>query len=108
MESETSKAIMESEVRLKVTEDFEADLKKMEDIYMTSLKNWVIQSSNNRKNDGIFIIPFQNDVAEAQVTEQTSTMNEGEPNNGKPDNIHVYLIFSKENNFHFIHQYYCR
>ncbi|KAI9263541.1 kinesin motor domain-containing protein [Helicostylum pulchrum] len=64
MESETSKAIMESEVRLKVTEDFEADLKKMEDIYMTSLKNW-------------------NDVAEAQVTEQTSTMNEGEPNNEK-------------------------
>lgn len=58
MESETSKAIMESEVRLKVTEDFEADLKKMEDIYMTSLKNWVIQSSNDRKNYRIFIIPF--------------------------------------------------
>ncbi|KAI8087301.1 kinesin motor domain-containing protein [Thamnidium elegans] len=64
MESETSKAIMESEVRLKVTEDFETDLKKMEDIYMTSLKNW-------------------NDVTEARVIEQSNTMSEGETNNEK-------------------------
>lgn len=34
---------MESEIRMKVAKDAENDLKKMEEIHMTSLKNWVAQ-----------------------------------------------------------------
>lgn len=34
---------MESEIRMKVAKDAENDLKKMEEIHMTSLKNWVTQ-----------------------------------------------------------------
>ncbi|CAO3631310.1 unnamed protein product [Mucor hiemalis] len=50
IESETSKATMESEIRMKVAKDAENDLKKMEEIHMTSLKNW-------------------NDVTEAQTSQ---------------------------------------
>ena len=32
---------MESEIRLRVSKDAETDLKRMEEIHMTALENWV-------------------------------------------------------------------
>lgn len=36
---------MEAEVRLKVASEFEADLKKMEEIHLAAVKKWVTQYS---------------------------------------------------------------
>lgn len=38
---------MESEIRLKVAKDAETDLKRMEEIHMTSLKKWVCNTKEN-------------------------------------------------------------
>lgn len=42
---------MESEIRMKVAKDAENDLKKMEEIHMTSLKNWVTQGDNGERGN---------------------------------------------------------
>jgi hypothetical protein len=44
IESETRNATQESEIRFKVTKENEVELKKMEEIYMTSLRREVLRA----------------------------------------------------------------
>lgn len=48
IEAETRCSNMETEIRQQVTKETETELKKMEDIYMTSLKREVHHFPNNR------------------------------------------------------------